>query len=64
MRYSLLLAEDDAGLRELIVRGLREEGFEIEAVAGGFSTSAFRTPTAATCARRCAIAATRFPSCS
>ena len=35
MRYSLLLAEDDAGLRELIVRGLREEGFEIEAVTGG-----------------------------
>jgi two-component system OmpR family response regulator len=35
MRFSLLLAEDDAGLRELIVRGLREEGFEIEAVGGG-----------------------------
>ncbi|MDX6541973.1 MAG: hypothetical protein QOI71_3583 [Gaiellales bacterium] len=35
MPYSLLLAEDDAGLRELIVRGLREEGFEIEAVAAG-----------------------------
>jgi two-component system response regulator MprA len=35
MRYSLLLAEDDAGLRDVIVRGLREEGFAIEAVAGG-----------------------------
>jgi two-component system OmpR family response regulator len=35
MRYSLLLAEDDAGLREVIVRGLREEGFAVEAVAGG-----------------------------
>ncbi|MDX6596228.1 MAG: hypothetical protein QOE87_115 [Gaiellales bacterium] len=35
MRYSLLLAEDDAGLRELVVRGLREEGFEIEALSNG-----------------------------
>jgi DNA-binding response OmpR family regulator len=35
MRHSLLLAEDDAGLRELVVRGLREEGFEIEALANG-----------------------------
>jgi DNA-binding response OmpR family regulator len=35
MRYSLLLAEDDAGLRDVVVRGLREEDFEIEAVASG-----------------------------
>jgi two-component system OmpR family response regulator len=35
MRYSLLLAEDDDELRSLLVRGLREEGFDIEAVAGG-----------------------------
>jgi two-component system response regulator MprA len=35
MRYSVLLAEDDAGLRELVVRGLREEHFEIEALATG-----------------------------
>ena len=35
MRYSLLLAEDDAGLRDLIVRGLREEDFAVEAVATG-----------------------------
>jgi DNA-binding response OmpR family regulator len=35
MPYSLLLAEDDAGLRDVIVRGLREEGFAVEAVAGG-----------------------------
>jgi two-component system response regulator MprA len=35
MRYSLLLAEDDAGLRELVARGLREEQFEIEAVGSG-----------------------------
>jgi two-component system, OmpR family, response regulator len=35
MRYSLLLAEDDAGLRDLIVRGLREEDFDVEAVGSG-----------------------------
>jgi two-component system, OmpR family, response regulator len=35
MRYSILLAEDDAGLRDLVVRGLREEDFQIEAVACG-----------------------------
>jgi two-component system response regulator MprA len=35
MRYSLLLAEDDAGLRDLVARGLREEDFEIEALASG-----------------------------
>ncbi|HET6173789.1 MAG TPA: response regulator transcription factor [Gaiellales bacterium] len=35
MRYSLLLAEDDAGLRDLLVRGLREEDFAVEAVATG-----------------------------
>jgi DNA-binding response OmpR family regulator len=35
MQHSILLAEDDAGLRELVVRGLREEGFEIVAVASG-----------------------------
>jgi two-component system OmpR family response regulator len=35
MRYSLLLAEDDDELRGLVVRALREEGFEIEAVASG-----------------------------
>lgn len=35
MQHSLLFAEDDAGLRELVVRGLREEGFEIEALANG-----------------------------
>jgi two-component system OmpR family response regulator len=36
MRPSLLLAEDDAGLRELIARGLREEEFDVEAVGSGF----------------------------
>ena len=35
MRYSLLLAEDDAGLRDLVVRALREEDFDIEAVGSG-----------------------------
>ncbi len=35
MRYSLLLAEDDADLRDLIVRGLREEDFDVEAVGSG-----------------------------
>src|SRR4051812_9928124 len=35
MRYSLLLAEDDAGLRELVARALREEGFGVDAFAGG-----------------------------
>jgi two-component system response regulator MprA len=30
MQHSILLAEDDAVLRELVLRGLREEGFEIE----------------------------------
>jgi DNA-binding response OmpR family regulator len=35
VRYSVLLAEDDAGLRDLIVRGLREEDFAVEAVATG-----------------------------
>ena len=35
MRHSLLLAEDDADLRDLIVRGLREEDFAIEAVGSG-----------------------------
>lgn len=35
MRHSLLLAEDDAGLRDLIVRALREEDFAVEAVATG-----------------------------
>jgi two-component system response regulator MprA len=35
MRYSLLLAEDDAGLRDLVVRGLREEEFDVEAVGTG-----------------------------
>src|SRR6476469_6748026 len=35
MQHALLLAEDDADLRELVVRGLREEGFAIEAVGSG-----------------------------
>ncbi|MDX6628391.1 MAG: hypothetical protein QOH00_637 [Gaiellales bacterium] len=35
MRYSLLLAEDDTDLRDLVVRGLREEDFEIEGVGSG-----------------------------
>ncbi|MDX6570934.1 MAG: hypothetical protein QOC86_90 [Gaiellales bacterium] len=35
MQHSLLLAEDDAELRELVVRGLREEEFAIEAVGTG-----------------------------
>jgi two-component system, OmpR family, response regulator len=35
MQHSLLLAEDDADLRELVVRGLREEDFAIEAVGSG-----------------------------
>ncbi len=35
MQHSLLLAEDDAELRELVVRGLREEEFAIEAVGSG-----------------------------
>jgi two-component system response regulator MprA len=35
MRYSLLLAEDDADLRDLVVRGLREENFDVEAVGSG-----------------------------
>jgi DNA-binding response OmpR family regulator len=35
MQYSILLAEDDAGLRDLVLRGLREEGFEIEGASSG-----------------------------
>jgi two-component system response regulator MprA len=35
MRYSLLLAEDDAALRDLVVRGLREEELEIDGVGSG-----------------------------
>jgi len=35
MQHSILLAEDDPDLRELVVRGLREEGFEIEALGSG-----------------------------
>jgi DNA-binding response OmpR family regulator len=35
MQHSILLAEDDAGLRDLVLRGLREEGFEIEGAGSG-----------------------------
>ena len=35
MQRSLLLAEDDADLRDLVVRALREEDFAIEAVGSG-----------------------------
>jgi two-component system, OmpR family, response regulator len=36
VRHSLLLAEDDADLRDLITRAFREEEFDIEAVGSGF----------------------------
>jgi two-component system, OmpR family, response regulator len=35
VQHTLLLAEDDAELRELVVRGLREEDFAIDAVGSG-----------------------------
>ena len=35
MSVSLLIVEDDLDLRDLLVRGLREEGFMVEAVATG-----------------------------
>jgi DNA-binding response OmpR family regulator len=32
---NVALAEDDADLRRMLVRGLSEEGFEVEAAADG-----------------------------
>ena len=66
--FRLLVVEDDSELRSLLVRGLGEEGFDVQAVGDAAaamarsgdrpmpwsSTSACPTPTGATCARRCA----------
>ncbi len=42
--YRVLVIEDDHGLRDVLARGLREEGFEVTAVTDG--TSAVRTSEA------------------
>ena len=76
----VLVVEDDVELRDVLVRGLREEGFAVGGLGTGgelleqlgdarrpicsCSTSACRTPTAATSARRCARRGSGRPSSS
>jgi DNA-binding response OmpR family regulator len=41
----VLIAEDDAGLRDALTRGLREHGYVVDSVADGGAAGSCRRPS-------------------